>query len=515
MDVATFLQRGAGQHADACALVFEDKRLSFAQVWRRATALTHGLSKLGIEFQQSVAVLEDNNIAAVDAFVGLGLGGFVRVPLYARNASAGHESMLAQAECRVLLVGPEHVHEVAGLQDTLPMLEHIIVTDAGYEQWLKEQSLDGQSLADPLTEIAPSDLFAIRFTGGTTGLPKGVPTTHRQFLSQVRDWFYAFPPPISNDAVLHAAPITHASGSLFLPLWGAGGTNVLIKQFDPGDVLRLIEQEQVSYTFLPPTALNALTRHADVKTRDTSSLKVLMTAAAPITEDTTLRARQCFGDVLYQGYGLSECFPITMMDSKQWFAEIENAEPLKACGIPLPFVDVEIWDEENRRVAAGEVGEIVARGDGQMNEYWCAPEETAVTVVDGWIKTGDLGRLDQYGYLYILDRKKDLIISGGFNLYPAEIENAIAAMPGVVEVGVVGVPDDKWGEAPVAMVVAEGELEPLAVVAFVAEQLGSYKKPREVVIWQEPLPKTPVGKLDRKKLRAPYWQGRDQNVSGA
>ncbi|MDG1234177.1 MAG: AMP-binding protein [Pseudomonadales bacterium] len=510
MDVATFLRRGVGQHANAEALVFDGTRLTFADVWHRAVALANGLSNLGVDRQATVAVLEDNNTAAVDAFVGLGLGGYVRVPLYARNARAGHESMLAQAECKVLLVGPDHVHEVEGLLATLPMLEHVIVTDAGYDQWL-----DDQSTEDPLTEVVADDLFAIRFTGGTTGLPKGVPTTHRQFLSQVRDWFYAFPAPTSSDAVLHAAPITHASGSLFLPLWGAGGTNVLIKQFDPGEVLRLIESEQISYTFLPPTALNALTRHADVATRDFSSLKVLMTAAAPITEDTTLRARQCFGDVLYQGYGLSECFPITMMDSSQWFAEIDGAEPLKACGKPLPFVDVEIWDDENLSLPLGEVGEIVARCDGQMDEYWRVPEETAATVVNGWIKTGDLGRLDQFGYLYILDRKKDLIISGGFNLYPAEIENVIASMSSVVEVAVVGVPDEKWGEAPVAIVVTDGDLSADEVIACVADELGSYKKPKEVVIRSEALPKTPVGKLDRKVLRAPYWQHLERGVSGA
>ena len=510
MDVATFLRRGIVDHADREAVVFENVRLTFSQVSKRANALAYGLAELGLKDQDAVAVLEDNNIPAVDAFIGLALGGFVRVPLYARNASSGHASMLSLAGCKALLVGPEHFNEVAELKDALPDLKHVIITDGNYERWLLEymdQSVD--------VKVNGSSLFAIRFTGGTTGLPKGVPTTHSQFLNQVRDWFYAFPPAASEDAVLHAAPITHASGSLLLPLWAAGGRNILMRQFDPSAVLSAFEQERVSYVFLPPTAINVLTRHPEVAARDHAHLKVLMTAAAPINEDTTLRARACFGDVLFQGYGLSECFPIAMMSATEWFASVEGSDPLRACGKPLPFVNVQIWNDDNEVLKRGEIGEIVAQCDGQMTAYWQSPQETAETLVDGWIKTGDVGRLDENGYLYVLDRKKDLIISGGFNLYPAEIENVVAAIPGVVEVAVIGAPDERWGEAPIAIVVTDSDLSSEVVLQAVGERLGSYKKPREVVISRDPLPKTPVGKLDKKVLREPYWKGRTRGVSGA
>ncbi len=510
MDVATFLRRGIADHADREAVVFENVRLTYTQVSKRANALAYGLAELGLNFQDAVAVLEDNNIPAVDAFIGLALGGFVRVPLYARNASSGHESMLSLAGCKALLVGPDHLNEVVGLIDGLPELKHVIVTDANYEDWLldnMDQSVD--------VKVSESSLFAIRFTGGTTGLPKGVPATHSQFLNQVRDWFYTFPPATSADAVLHAAPITHASGSLLLPLWAVGGRNILMRQFDPTEVLIAFEKEQVSYVFLPPTAINVLTRHPEVGSRDHSHLKVLMTAAAPITEETTLRARACFGDVLFQGYGLSECFPIAMMSSNEWFASLDGSEPMRACGKPLPFVNLQIWNDHNEVLKRGEIGEIVAQCDGQMTTYWQSPQETAETLVDGWIKTGDVGRLDANGYLYVLDRKKDLIISGGFNLYPAEIENVIAAIPGVVEVAVIGAPDERWGEAPIAIVVTDDDLSSEAVQRIVGESLGSYKKPREVVISREPLPKTPVGKLDKKILREPYWKGRTRGISGA
>ncbi len=510
MDVTTFLRRGAENNRSREAIVFGDQRLTFSQVWNRATALARGLHSLGLHHQDHVAVLENNNIASVDAFVGLAVGGYVRVPLYARNASSGHESMLRQAGCKAVMVGPDYVHELAEIRERLPGLEHIIVTDTVYEDWLVEHAG-----SDPQIAIADSDLFQIRFTGGTTGAPKGVPATHAQFMSQVADWFITFPYPVAEDAVLHAAPITHASGSMLLPLWGVGGRNVLLSEFDPQLVLDAFETEDVAYLFLPPTAINVLTRQPDIESRDLSRLKVLMSAAAPITEDTTLRARACFGDVLYQGYGLSECFPLTMMSSSEWFAKPQGSEPLRACGKTLPFARIEIWDADNQLVPTGEAGEIVAQCAGQMSGYWQAPEETAATIVDGWVKTGDIGRFDDNGYLYVLDRKKDLVISGGFNLYPAEIENVLATLPGVEDVAVIGVPDEKWGESPVAVVVSQGNVTEQAVMDLVVRELGSYKKLKSVVIQREPLPKTPVGKTDKKAIRAPYWESEQRGISGA
>ena len=491
-------------------MIYLDWRLSFREVFERALALAQGLAERGLKPQERVAVLTDNGLAAIDAFLGLGLGGFVRVPLYARNAKQGHEAMLGQADCRALIVSPEYLHEIEGLDHVLEGLEHVVVADSAYESWLREQTGEDAHLA-----IADDDLFALRFTGGTTGAPKGVPTTHGQFCNQVRDWFYAFPPPGPQDAVLHAAPITHASGSMLLPLLHSGGRNVLMPAFDPKTTLELIERERISYMFLPPTAINALARQFEAAPVDSSSLKVLMSAAAPITEDTALRARKCFGDVLYQGYGLSEGFPLTMMSSAEWFAEVEGSEPLRACGRALPFAKIEIWDDDNKPLAIGREGEIVARCDGQMSGYWNDPEETEATLVNGWLKTGDVGRIDDNGYVYILDRKKDMIISGGFNIYPAEIENAIATMPGVIEVAVVGVPDERWGESPLAVVVTDGTVTGAGVIEHVAASLGGYKKPRKVVLSDQPLPKTPVGKLDRKRIREPYWRGKARRVSGA
>ena len=206
-----------------------------------------------------------------------------------------------------------------------------------------------------------------------------------------------------------------------------------------------------------------------------------------------------------------------MMGPRQWFADVPGSTPLRACGLALPFAEVEIWDEEDQPLPAGEVGEIVARSDGQMTEFWDNPEATAERIVNGWVKTGDLGRLDANGYLYVEDRADDMIISGGFNIWPAELENVIAGHPGVVEVAVFGVPHEKWGESPHAVCVVEDtdQVDAQELIDLVSDQLGSYKKPGSVTLTVEPLPKSPVGKIKRKDLREPFWEGHERRVSGS
>ena len=205
------------------------------------------------------------------------------------------------------------------------------------------------------------------------------------------------------------------------------------------------------------------------------------------------------------------------MAPQQWFAEIEGSEPLRACGMPLPFAELEIRDEANRPLPPGETGQIVVRCDGQMSGFWEDPAATRERLVDGWVLTGDIGRIDANGYVYMLDRAGDMIISGGYNIYPAELENVLASHPGVIEAAVFGVPDERWGETPTAVCVIDGKtaVSERELIALCTERLGSYKKPRQVVLRTEPLPKSPVGKVRRKELREPYWAGRERRVGGS
>lgn len=512
MDVRTLLRRSAGFHAQREAITFRDRRFSFAEAWDRGLRMANGLLALGLEPGERVAVLEENCAETVDFFLGAVAAGIVRVPLYARNRRESHAHMLKLTKCRAIVVNADLYAEIDGLIDDLPDLEHVIVRDENYESWLSAQSTN-----DPDPPIDPDDLYYIRFTGGTTGMPKGVPTTHRQFLCQGRDWFYTWPSVQPGDPVLHVAPISHASGLLMLPSWAAGGRNVIEPGFDPLTVLDQMTNEEIAFMFLPPTAIRALSQAPQAQGMKFPALKVLMSAAAPIADDTIRMARDVFGDVLYQGYGQSECFPLTMMGPEEWFAEVPGSQPLRSCGRPLPLCDVAIWDAENNPLPPGEEGEIVGRCDGQIDFFWENPEETSERIIDGWMKTGDVGMMDANGYVYVLDRQHDMIISGGFNIYPNELENTISQHPAVVEVAVVGIPHEKWGETPLAVVVVRdpGDISDEEVIDLVSEHLGSYKKPGKVTVTTEPLFKTIVGKVDRKKIREPYWAGVPRRVGGA
>jgi acyl-CoA synthetase (AMP-forming)/AMP-acid ligase II len=420
--------------------------------------------------------------------------------------------MLGHTNCRALLVSAEYFHEVEGIDAELPDLEHVIVRDQDYEGWLA-----GQADVDPDVPVSPEDYFIIRHTGGTTGKSKGVAYTHKAWLAAGRDWFYAFPPVEPGDKCLHLGPISHGSGYQYLPVWLAGGCNMMMDHFETGATLDLLERERINYAFMVPTMVNAIVHDNSARGRDFSAMKCLLIAAAPIQDATALAARDVFGDVLYQGYGQTEVLPVSMMNSSQWFAEIEGSNPLRACGLALPYAEVEIWDEDDQPLPANEVGEIVARSDGMMSEFWNNPEATRERIVNGWIKTGDLGKLDSNGYLYIVDRADDMIISGGYNIWPAELENVIAGHPDIVEVAVFGIPHERWGETPYAVCVVgpEANITEQQIIELVSADLGSYKKPGGVRLTTEPLPKSPVGKIKRKDLREPFWEGIDRRVSGS
>ena len=420
--------------------------------------------------------------------------------------------MLSHTGCKALMASAAYHEEVAGLDKEIASLARILVRDAGYEQWLGSHP---DTL--PAIDISPEDNFIIRHTGGTTGPSKGVAYTHKAWLAAGRDWFYTFPPVLPGDKCLHLGPISHGSGYQYLPIFLAGGCNVMMDSFNAEATLDVMEKERIAYMFMVPTMVNAVVRDNSARGRDFSGLKTLVIAAAPISDATALMAKEVFGETLYQGYGQTEVLPVSMMGPAQWFADVPGSTPLRSCGIPLPFAQVQIWDESNKELPRGEVGEIVAKTDGQMTGFWENPQATKERIVDGWVKTGDMGRLDANGYLYVVDRANDMIISGGYNIYPMELENVISDHPEVIEVAVFGVPHKKWGESPHAVCVtkAGAKVTEAELIDLCAERLGSYKKPSGVTFATDPLPKSPVGKVKRKDLRAPHWKGQDRHVAGS
>lgn len=524
VDVRTLMRRSAEFHSDRVAVVEASgamenggkrprRELSYAQAWERGVKMANGLLSLGLSPGDRIGVLEDNTMESVDLFCGAAIANLVRVPLYPRNSREAHVHMLSHTQCRALVVSASHLDSVAGIEGEVASLENVVVRDGSYEQWL-----ENFSTVDPDPDISEDDWFIIRHTGGTTGRSKGVGYTTKRWLDAGRDWFYAFPPVQLGDVCQHAGPISHGSGYLFTPMWLSGGVNLLIPKFDVDEVVETMESEKVGYGFLVPAMLNAIVRHPSAPSRDWSNLRCLQIGGAPIAADTALLARSVLGDCLYQGYGQTEALPITMMGPHEWFSDVEGSDPLRSAGRPLPFGDLKIVDPESgESVPTGEEGEIAIRCDGQMLGFWENPEATAERMQDGWVLTGDIGRIDTNGYLYVLDRKDDMIISGGFNIWPAELENVLIGHPDVIEAAVFGVPHDRWGESPYAVVRVNDSATVTAetLVKLCSDELGSYKKPTAVELTTDELPKSPVGKLARKTLREPHWDGHDRRVAGS
>jgi acyl-CoA synthetase (AMP-forming)/AMP-acid ligase II len=511
MDVPTLMRQSARFNSQASAIITTDRCLTFAEAWDRGIRLANGLRRFGIRPGDRVAGLEDNNLGAADFYLGCAIAGAVRVPLYPRNSREAHAHMLRDTGCKVVMADEAHASGVTGLEHDVSCLDAVFVRDDGYEGWLAVQDP-----ADPRITVHDSDWCVIRHSAGTTGRPKGVGYTHDDWVRNCRNWAYPVPRITRNSVIGHAGPISHASGYLFLPGWLHGAANVMFGVFDPQRVLAMMTEHRVSHMFAAPSMLQVLTRHPAVTDCDLSALRAILVGGAPITDATALAAHKVFGDTLYQGFGQTEAVPLTFMGPEEWFGDVPGSAPLRSAGRVLPFVQVEIRGPDDAKLPIGAEGEIVARCEGQMRGYWGDDALTRTRLIDGWVHTGDIGRLDANGYLYVLDRADDMIISGGFNIWPAELETVIADHPEVIEVAVFAVPDPRWGETPMAVVctapaavVSEAE-----IIELCARRLGSYKKPSGVVFTTKPLPKSVVGKLQRKVLREPYWQGMERRVGG-
>jgi acyl-CoA synthetase (AMP-forming)/AMP-acid ligase II len=510
MDVRSYMERAARTWPDREAVVEGERRLTYGQAWDRGLRLANMMRAGGLRAQDRVAVIEDNTLEAVDFYLACAIGNFIRVPLYARNSTESHQHMMSHTGCAGLVAAENYLPEV---ETCTRSLRFLLVRDCGYEDTLSAAPAD--SFDDP---VAENDIFIIRHTAGTSGMSKGVAYTHRKWITIMRDWLFPWPPLEVGDAFLHQSPISHGSGYFFTPAWVSGARNVMLPKADPSTILATIEQERITHLLGIPTIIASVVRHPDIAACDLSSVKALTISGAPMDESTARQAHKIFGDVLYTGFGQTEINPVTFMNAREWLGDNGHpGRPLSA-GRVQPHGELRILDVDTHEpLPAGETGEIAARTDGQFDGFWGQPEATAERIRDGWVLTGDMGYLDKEGYLYIQDRASDMIISGGFNIYPAELENVIASHPAVLEVAVYAVPHERWGESPaVTCVVADiDDITEDEVRQMCRTRLGSYKQPSIVVITTEPLPKSVVGKVLRKKLREPYWAGRSSRVAGS
>ncbi|MGQ0629637.1 MAG: class I adenylate-forming enzyme family protein [Sporichthyaceae bacterium] len=512
MDVPSMMRQAVTLNADRIAIRTEDQQLTFTQMWNRGVRLANALIDLGVRPGDRVAGLEDNNLGAADLFLAAAIAGAVRVPLYARNSPEAHAHMVGHTGTSVIVTDQAYADSVADLGATSTSVRHVVVRDESYEKWLAVQSD-----VDPVVEVKAEDWYVIRHSAGTTGTPKGIAYTQHDWLVNCRNWFYRLPNLRWDSVVGHAGPISHASGYLFLPAWLHGSTNLLFGAFDAAKVLDLMERHHVTHMFAPPSMVAMLAAEPGAGAKDLSALECMLVGGAPITDATANAGRRVFGDVLYQIFGQTEAVPLTIMTPAEWFGEYPGSTPMRSAGRILPFARVQVRDEDGTVLPLGAQGELWAQVEGQMRGFWGDDELTATRLVDGWVRTRDIGRIDAHGFVYILDRVDDMIVSGGFNIWPAELETVINDHPEVIEVAVFAVPHPKWGESPMAMCrVAEGASVTAAeVIELVRERAGSYKKPSRVEFTTEPLPKNVVGKLLRKQLREQYWAEYGDRVAGA
>lgn len=510
IDPAEVLRRNAATAGEGAALRFEGRTQTHRELHDRAHRLANGFRGLGISKGDRVAVAADNRFETLEILAGLTVGGYVRCPLYAHDSADRHRYLLGLTEPTAIVVQDTYLDSVRPVLPELPHLRSVVVlgeaataSDVPYEDLLSGASSDDQH-----TDLHPDDAHQIRFSAGTTGLPKGILHTLGGWMAACEEALAAISPPLtSTDRYLAASPLTHAASVPLWPVLAGGGTAVVMRSFDTAEFLRLVEEEKVSVALLVATMVQMITQHPDATARDLSSLRAVIYGASPIPETVLVAALKLWGNIMYQSYGQSEALPAAELLPEHHILDgtAEQRARLRSAGRPTPRSAIRIVDDNDNELPAGEVGEIVVKSPGRMKEIWRAPEATAQRITDdGWVRTRDMGWLDGEGFLFLADRKEDVIISGGFNIWPAEVENALVAHPGVREAAVVGIPHEKWVETPHAEVVLEdgyaGQVTAQDLIEWTRERLGSYKKVTSVA-FVDSLPKTPIGKVLRREIR--------------
>jgi fatty-acyl-CoA synthase len=372
------------------------------------------------------------------------------------------------------------------------------------------KAVDAAGTATPRCLAGPDDIATLNYTGGTTGKSKGALRSHREYGGFATAILADFEIPDS-PRYLTVAPISHVAGTKVLPALMRGGTVHMLKGFDPEAVFKTIARERINFTLFVPTMIYVLLDHPALDKTDLSSLELLLYGASAMSPSRLVEGIERIGPVFSQLYGQTECYPVSVLRKADHDPKLP--ELLLSCGFPIAACEVKILDDDDREVGIGEAGEICVRAPHVMAEYWKRPEQTVETLKNGWLHTGDIARADERGYMFILDRKKDMIVSGGFNIFPREVEDVLSQHADVAMVAVVGVPDDKWGEAVTAVIVARAGARPSAeeLIELVKMRKGSAHAPKHIKFVTE-LPMTGLGKVDKKVLKAGFWAGRDRMV---
>jgi len=500
------LNRALRVASTAEAVVDGDMRLTYAELGERCRKLVGGLRGLGLANGDRVAILAANSAPYAEAYLAIPAGGLVIVPLNTRHAETELRYALEDAGARVLLTD----RDPGGLAE---VVEDVVSIPDDYG------SLVAGGDEHPLgTDVTSETLAGLFYTGGTTGASKGVMLSHGNLIANAHHMLVtqSLRP---GDRFGVIAPMFHAAGSfaVLATVW-TGGCQVMLPAFDPEGAVDLIEQEAITATLVVPTMLAAMAEAQLANPRDCSALRELGHGGSPVATEIVRRAHKAFPSArLTHWYGATETAPIaTALPSEE---DVLDGPRARSCGQPTVGLDVRIVGDDGSELARGEVGEVVIRGANVMQGYWNKPEQTAQALRpiaggdDIWYHTGDLGYLDDESYLFLVDRLKDMIVTGGENVYCTEVEEVLYLHPMVLEAAVFGVPDDQWGEAVYAVIVPRGEVTVDELIAHCKDHIGGYKVPKGIELRSDPLPKSGPGKVLKRELREPFWADRDTRVS--
>jgi long-chain acyl-CoA synthetase len=511
--LADIVRRHAAQQPDMPAIVYDGRTTSYAALDHAASRVANALIASGIKPQTRVAHLDKSSDEFFELLFGVAKANAVMVSVNWRLAPPEVLHIVDDAEAEILFVGEEYFPVIEKIRGELKTVRKIIAF-GGHAEWESFAAWrDRQPVADPHLPTRPTDTAVQFYTSGTTGLPKGAELTNANFGALLPLWTatWLLGPGVPN---LVCLPMFHIGGAG----WGiaglfAGATNHVVREFAPAQILEIVQRERLQVMVLVPAMILFLLQAPQIRETDLSSLRLIVYGAAPMPLDLLKQAMAVFPCGFQQVYGLTETTgAITLLPAEDH--DPNDAKKLMSCGYAQTGVELRIVGDDGREMPAGEVGEIAVRSAQVMRGYWKLPEATARAIQGDWFLTGDAGYLDDRGYLYIYDRVKDMIVSGGENIYPAEVESALFGHPAVADVAVIGVPDERWGEAVKAVVVKkpDAEVTTAELIGWARERIAGYKLPKSVD-FAEALPRNPTGKILKRELRRPYWGDRQRQVN--
>jgi fatty-acyl-CoA synthase len=522
-----FLKRALVVHRDKEAIVSGDLRLTYGEFGERVFRWANLMQGLGVEKGDRVAILMPNSHRILEAFFGASLLGVILMPLNFRLVSDDFEYILNHGGAKVLLIEEELAPLIEPIRSRLTTIQHFLaanddgkVSSAGWQDYESLLADAPNRQPDPVA-IDENEASALLYTSGTTGKPKGVMLTHRNLYINAMNSICEFGIR-EDDVYLHTLAQFHCNGwGLPYAVTGMGATHVIIRKFEPAEFFRLLKQEQVTFACMPPTMINMALNHAlDEATLAAlpKSMRIGTAGSAPPLASIQ-GAQEKFGWRVIQIYGLTETAPfLTVSKVKPTMEHLSAEEKLRVqtkTGYPMIGVDIRVVDDEGRDLApdSQEVGEVIARSNVVMKGYWLQPEATDAVIVDGWFHTGDMALLDSEGFIEVVDRKKDLIISGGENVSSLEVEGLLYKHPAVLEAAIIAAPDDRWGEVPAAIIVLKpgAQASESELIEFCRDRLAHYKCPKKID-FLDVLPRTATGKIQKNVLRDRFWSGKSKRV---